>query len=122
MKKRDFVFVNATSALATLLWLAAQTKGINQTALVIGNNAYQGGARLINAAKDARLMYDTFGKMGAQSLVSVRQTHLKIAPGVVRRVHDEDHADVLVDHASANLLSFLSGSCPNCKNHAIKRM
>ena len=69
MKKRLFLSAGASAALALPAWLAAQTKGLSQTALVIGNNAYQGGARLVNASKDARLMHDTFGKLGAQSVV-----------------------------------------------------
>ena len=89
---------------------------------MIGNNVYQSGARLINAAKDVRLVHHTIDKLGAQSVVCLQQTHLEIAPGVVHRVHDEDHADVLVDNNFANLVSFLGGSCPNRKNHAIKRM
>ena len=75
MKKRDFVFFTATSAFALPAWLAAQTKGMSQTALVIGNNAYQGGARLVNATNDARLMHETFGKLGAQSVVHTDLTN-----------------------------------------------
>jgi TPR repeat protein len=79
MKKRDFVFMTAASALVCPAWVAAQTKGINQTALVIGNNAYQGSARLTNATRDAALMHETFKKLGANSALRTDLTTAELA-------------------------------------------
>jgi uncharacterized caspase-like protein len=70
MKRRSFLL--SASALATGLpcipsWVLAQTAGMEQTALVIGNNNYQDAAQLVNAARDAQLMHETFTKLGAHS-------------------------------------------------------
>jgi uncharacterized caspase-like protein len=40
---------------------------MEQIALAIGNNDYKDAAQLVNAARDARLMHDTFGRLGARS-------------------------------------------------------
>jgi uncharacterized protein len=70
MNKRDLLRCGlALTALKTLTVASAigQEKPLNQTALVIGNNAYAGTARLVNASRDAKLMHETLTKLGVRS-------------------------------------------------------
>ena len=66
------VFLSAAGAASSLLPnFPAFSQQLPQTALVIGNDAYHGHARLANAGNDARLMHETFSKLGADSKLFV---------------------------------------------------
>ena len=68
MNRRDFAIAASASAASLAATAVAQTTSpLTQSALVIGNNAYVGGARLVNADRDAKLMHSTFERLGAAS-------------------------------------------------------
>ena len=68
MNRRDFAIAASASAASLAATAVAQTTSpLTQSALVIGNNAYVGGARLVNAVRDAKLMHSTFERLGAAS-------------------------------------------------------
>ena len=68
MNRRDFAIAASASAAPLAATAVAQTTSpLTQSALVIGNNAYVGGARLVNAVRDAKLMHSTFERLGAAS-------------------------------------------------------
>lgn len=70
MFRRDFLTV-AGAASGLLPHISAFSQQLSQTALVIGNDEYHGNARLTNAGNDARLMHETFSKLGADSKLFV---------------------------------------------------
>jgi TPR repeat protein len=67
MHKRDLLRSGLALTTLKLSGAIGQERPLNQTALVIGNNAYLGAARLVNATRDAKLMHETFIKLGVRS-------------------------------------------------------
>lgn len=67
MKRRTIIL--GAGALVTGLPVLglAQSTSLQQVAMVIGNDNYRDAAQLVNATRDARLMHDTFTKLGARS-------------------------------------------------------
>lgn len=67
MKRRAILLGAGALCAGVPRWLLAQAQGMEQVALSIGNNDYKDAAQLVNAGRDAKLMHDTFGRLGARS-------------------------------------------------------
>jgi len=63
MKRRKFFCVGLAAGLSSLP-LVASAAGVSQSALLIGNDSYGGDGRLVNAGRDAHLMYETLQSLG----------------------------------------------------------
>lgn len=67
MKRRSMI-LGAGAWVAGLPVLGlAQSASLQQVAMVIGNDNYRDAAQLVNATRDARLMHDTFTRLGVRS-------------------------------------------------------
>ena len=64
--RRAIVLGAGALAVGLPRWLMAQAQGLEQVSLAIGNNNYKDVAQLVNAARDARLMHETFTRLGAR--------------------------------------------------------
>lgn len=83
----------SAGALATGIpgWVLAQAGGMEQMALVIGNNNYKDAAQLVNAARDARLMHDTFTRLGANSELCLNLNSVDLGKAVaayIRKIRE----------------------------------
>src|SRR5450830_1702092 len=67
MKRRVILMGAGALCAGAPRWLLAQAQGMDQVALSIGNNNYRDAAQLVNAARDARLIHETFSKLGVRS-------------------------------------------------------
>lgn len=67
MNRRKFTRLGVITSLFSTGLLSANQGQLTQVGIAIGNNAYPGKARLVNATKDAQLMHQTFTKLGVRS-------------------------------------------------------
>ncbi|WP_050463200.1 caspase family protein [Herbaspirillum autotrophicum] len=67
MKRRTILLGSGALMAGIPPWVLGQAQALEQVALVIGNNNYKDAAQLVNAGRDARLMHDTFTRLGARS-------------------------------------------------------
>jgi uncharacterized caspase-like protein len=67
MKRRTILFGAGTWMTGLPLMSLAQSGALQQVAMVIGNDNYRDVEQLVNASRDARLMHETFTKLGVRS-------------------------------------------------------
>lgn len=86
MKRRAMLLGAGALSAGLPRWLMAQaqTPGLEQVSLSIGNNNYKDAAQLVNAVRDAGLMHQTFDKLGAGGEL---RTNLDSA-GIKRTISD----------------------------------
>ncbi|MFL9923702.1 caspase family protein [Herbaspirillum lusitanum] len=65
MMRRAILLGAGAMAAGVPRWLLAQAQGMEQVSLSIGINNYKSVDRLVNAVPDARLMHETFARLGA---------------------------------------------------------